>query len=165
MINFHPFPPYEAQSSRYHVTVDGTDAPLHCARVSAYPFNRCWPGHQRPVEQTELAYFVQYETDGPTVVTVQNVKAFAAVAVNPVSAGVTAERTEDSTRGKIHDITFRNIQVFADRMPSSYFIGYDETHRVENITVDGLYFNGRRITSAEEGNLTKTKFADPVSLK
>jgi hypothetical protein len=47
----------------YTVYVNGTKAELNTARVSAYPFNRRWPGHQRQIEQTELVNFLSMESD------------------------------------------------------------------------------------------------------
>ena len=47
----------------YTVFVNGTPAALNTARVSAYPFNRRWPGHQRQIEQTELVNFLSMESD------------------------------------------------------------------------------------------------------
>ena len=47
----------------YEVYVNGVKAELNTARVSAYPFNRRWPGHQRQIEQSELANFLSMESD------------------------------------------------------------------------------------------------------
>ena len=47
----------------YEVYVNGEKAELNTARVSAYPFNRRWPGHQRGIEQTELINFLSMESD------------------------------------------------------------------------------------------------------
>ena len=47
----------------YEVYVNGEKAELNTARVSAYPFNRRWPGHQRQIDQTELINFLSMESD------------------------------------------------------------------------------------------------------
>ena len=47
----------------YEVFVNGEQVELNSARVSAYPFNRRWPGHQRQTEQTELVNFLSMESD------------------------------------------------------------------------------------------------------
>ena len=47
----------------YEVYVNGEKAELNTARVSAYPFNRRWPGHQRQIDQTELVNFLSMEAD------------------------------------------------------------------------------------------------------
>lgn len=38
----------------YRVFVNKKEVRLDCARASAFPINRRWPGHQRQLEQTEL---------------------------------------------------------------------------------------------------------------
>ncbi len=37
-------------------------------------------------------------------------------------------------------------------LPKSFLIGYNDTHGVENVVVENLQFNGRRILNAEAGN-------------
>ena len=47
----------------YEVYVNGEKAELNTARVSSYPFNRRWPGHQRDIEQSELVNFLSMASD------------------------------------------------------------------------------------------------------
>lgn len=47
----------------YEVYVNGIKAELNTARVSAFPFNRRWPGHQRQIDQSELINFLSMESD------------------------------------------------------------------------------------------------------
>lgn len=47
----------------YKVYVNDELVQLNTARVSAYPFNRRWPGHQRDINQTELVNFLSMEAD------------------------------------------------------------------------------------------------------
>ncbi len=55
-------------SALYRVKVNGQECGVHRARVSAVPFNRTWPGHQRPLDQTEMAAFICFEADEPVTV-------------------------------------------------------------------------------------------------
>ena len=48
----------------YEASLDGEALPLEAARISALPFNRVWPGHQRSLDQTRSAKFVQIDLDG-----------------------------------------------------------------------------------------------------
>lgn len=43
--------------------VNGTPIKADFCRVSAIPFNTPWPGHQRPVEQSEETGFLRIVTD------------------------------------------------------------------------------------------------------
>ena len=49
---------------RYHVWLNGQNLPVQEARVSRHPFNQVWQGKQRPVNQTEIAYFVTFDFSG-----------------------------------------------------------------------------------------------------
>ncbi|UCC96525.1 MAG: hypothetical protein JSW66_11855 [Phycisphaerales bacterium] len=59
-----------------------------------------------------------------------------------------------SRRGHIRNVHFRNIAVTGRELAKSYLVGYDDTHGVENVRIENLQFNGRRIESAEAGNFT-----------
>ena len=47
----------------YEVYINGEKAELSTARVSAYPLNRRWPGHQRDIGQTERVNFLSMASD------------------------------------------------------------------------------------------------------
>lgn len=61
---------------------------LNAARVSAMPFNRWWPGHQRPEDQTEIAPFAAFASDSPVFVRVIPAKQFREAVVRPSSKGI-----------------------------------------------------------------------------
>lgn len=88
MIRIPVFPvgqqPYEGCT----VTVNQRQAKPYLARVSAMPFNRGWPGHQRPLEQTEPAGFLSFESDGEVSVAVTWPTPPTEVLVRPLSRGV-----------------------------------------------------------------------------
>ncbi len=50
-------------SEEYKVFINGEEVPVYTCRISAYPFNIWWPGHQRPVDQTEIASYVNLVSD------------------------------------------------------------------------------------------------------
>ncbi len=70
------------------VSVNQRQVKPYCARVSAMPFNRGWPGHQRPLEQTELSGFLSLESDSEVTVSVTWPQAPASVLVRPLSRKV-----------------------------------------------------------------------------
>jgi hypothetical protein len=55
-------------------------------------------------------------------------------------------------RGHVKDIVFRNIYV-QGRFPYSLFHGFDKDHLVENIVIDNLVVNGRKIKSKSEARI------------
>lgn len=40
-----------------------TRSDVYTCRISKYPFNTVWPGHQRNIDQTELASYVNIVSD------------------------------------------------------------------------------------------------------
>lgn len=53
----------EPVSDDYRVFVNGEEASVYTCRISAYPFNRVWPGHQREINQTVIASYVNIVSD------------------------------------------------------------------------------------------------------
>ncbi|MBQ1955366.1 MAG: hypothetical protein II350_06460 [Clostridia bacterium] len=66
-------------------------------------------------------------------------------------------------RGKNRFIKFKNIRVTAPRMPSSHFNGYDTDSGCEDISVEGLWLNGERITEKADAKLFKNDFCKEIS--
>lgn len=50
-------------TSKFIVSVNGTNVPVYTCRKSKDPFNVWWPGHQRDIKQSEEAYFVNLISD------------------------------------------------------------------------------------------------------
>jgi hypothetical protein len=55
-------------------------------------------------------------------------------------------------RGKLHDVTFKNISVTAPKIPPSLLEGYSEQNAVRDITFENITFNGKRLDSYEDFN-------------
>ncbi len=86
----------EALSKDYKVFIGEEEIPVYTCRISRIPFNRIWPGHQRELDQTELASYVNIVSDEavPLRVVFQNEKEGEAF-VRPYSKGVKCEKTAD----------------------------------------------------------------------
>mgnify|MGYP002779575380 CR=1 FL=1 len=56
-------------------------------------------------------------------------------------------------RGKIQDVTFRNIAIVDGPLPFSIVSGFDAAHPVENVTIENLTFHGRRVKSEKAARL------------
>lgn len=63
MVKVYPVTKTAPLCDDYEVFVNGVRAELNTARVSAYPINRRWPGHQRQIEQTEPVCFLSFACD------------------------------------------------------------------------------------------------------
>lgn len=53
-------------------------------------------------------------------------------------------------RGKIRNVTFRNIEVVDGLFPFSVFTGYDDDHDIDGVIIDNLLVHNKKITSLEE---------------
>jgi hypothetical protein len=71
------------------ITADGQPLPVSLCYVSAYPYNRRWPGHQRTPDQRETAYFARLAGEGPVTFQYTPGRAFSVCTVRPLSAKVT----------------------------------------------------------------------------
>ena len=98
MSRVYPISLGETQSAQWRVTVDGVKAPVRMARVSAYPINRRWPGHQRSVEETEIAAFIQFEADGPAEIELTPRESGRNVIVRPLHSGAAITKQGDSLK-------------------------------------------------------------------
>ncbi|MBQ1552447.1 MAG: hypothetical protein IIZ66_02775 [Clostridia bacterium] len=111
----YPVPDGEPVYEGMRVTLDGVEAQCYRARVSAVPFNRVWPGHQRPLEQTELAPFISFDMTAPVDVTVSAGREVGEAVVRPLAKGI-VPRVED---GKVS---------FTVREPGQYSLELDGRH-------------------------------------
>ena len=107
----------------FKVLANGKDIPLHAARVSKMPFNRWWPGHQRPLDQTEIASFVSFETDESVEMVVEPKKDFNEVIIRPLSKKITPKVLD----GKIY---------FTIQKPGQYTVELDGFHEALHLFVN-----------------------------
>ena len=111
----------------YRVFVNGEEVDLNTARVSAVPFNRRWPGHQRQLDQTEVIQFLSLASDEPLSFEIIPQTPFENVKIRPRSLGI-VPRIENGiikfTLDKPAYFTVepygrnRALHIFADPMPS-----------------------------------------------
>lgn len=94
----YPVPAGEPVFDLYTVTVDGQEAPLYTARVSAIPFNRSWPGKQRPLDQTELAAVLSLDMTEPVEIVIHWNEPVREAIVRPISRQVAAVIEGDTVR-------------------------------------------------------------------
>ena len=85
--DFHTYLPF---NDDYAVKLDGQAVEVRACRESRIPFNRPWPGRQRPLDQTERASYIAFEGEGAVEVSVKPKRAFTNAVVRPLSTGVKA---------------------------------------------------------------------------
>lgn len=97
MYSFSKFIHYEAKSKfiykrplseRFKVFVNGEEAPVYTSRISKYPFNTVWPGHQRPFNQTEEASFVNIVSDEAIKIEVETLSDYERIILKPYSKNI-----------------------------------------------------------------------------
>ncbi len=89
-VKIYPLPQGEA-AAPISITADGLPLPVSLCYVSAYPYNRRWPGHQRATDQRETAWFARLAAQGPVTFRYTPARAFSACIVRPLSAKVSTE--------------------------------------------------------------------------
>ena len=70
------------------ITAGRLPLPVSLCYVSAYPYNRRWPGHQRTIDRREVAYFARLAAMGPITFRYTPARAFSVCTVRPLSAKV-----------------------------------------------------------------------------
>lgn len=111
---------YKLFNDNFTVTVNGEDCQVRECRVSAIPFNRPWPGKQRPYEQSESAAYITFYADEPVTLRVRSCKPFAEAKLRPLSKNVIPHCAD----GEI---------TFALKEFGSYVLELDGTHNVLHI--------------------------------
>ncbi len=79
------------EKTDYRVTLDGREIKCHKCRVSKMPFNTVWPGHQRPIEQTEVSSFISFDMTAPADIGVKLARRPKDIGIRPLSAGIEYE--------------------------------------------------------------------------
>ena len=109
--------------SGYSARVDGRPVSVRPIRISAVPFNQWAAGYQRPMDQTEVAGLLRFETAGAAEIVVTPERAFTNAVVRPLGRGVKPVIREDAVRFTIPgpgyyvlelDGKNRPLEIFAD---------------------------------------------------
>lgn len=123
----YPVTATEPSCSDYRVRINGRDAALNTARVSAHPFNRRWPGHQRSEDQSEAIQFLSLAADEPISFEITPVSPFEQVKIRPKSLGIAPTVENGIIRFTLQAPAYftvepygrsRALHIFADPMPA-----------------------------------------------
>ena len=125
----YPVTPVAPACEDYTVKINGVRAETNTARVSAVPFNRRWPGHQRDISQSEPIQFLSLATDEPLNFEITPTGEFdpAKLKIRPQSLGITPRVEDGVIRFTLRSAAYftveaygrnRALHIFADPMPS-----------------------------------------------
>ncbi len=78
----------EPISEDFKVLVNGQEATVYTCRISKNPINAHWPGHQRSVDQSELASFVNIVSDEDVTLEIVPTRKYSRVMLRPYSKGI-----------------------------------------------------------------------------
>jgi polygalacturonase len=81
----YPAPAGVESSPDFTLKVNGETVFVYQARVSAVPLNQVWPGHQRSLDQTEIASFAYFDFSGRASLEITSARAIQQVVVRPQS--------------------------------------------------------------------------------
>ena len=91
MLKIYPIPEGVKKCDHFAVKVNGQVAETYSCIVSAIPFNRLWPGYQRPLDQTEEASFIYFDTDEVVNIELEACKDFSELKIRPLSKNIKAD--------------------------------------------------------------------------
>jgi hypothetical protein len=61
---------------------------------------------------------------------------------------------QDSERGHLKNVTFKNITVTGNNFPVSEFSGFDEDHLVDGVTLDHVVIQGQPLSDTQQGKIS-----------
>ena len=108
-----------------------------------------------PHKLIDLAVFwSQYSTDRPATQAERTWQYMHGVWDGVLRVPAGQEAAHAANRGRIRNVTFRNVAVTDGQFPYSVLHGYDAQHNVANIRFQNLTIHGRPIRSATAGHFS-----------
>lgn len=94
----------------YRVFVNSKPVELKKIRVSAMPFNREWPGKQRDISQSEIAFILKIVDDGTQTVTIEKNSGFNEAVIRPLGKGVKAVKNNNRINFTLEKYGFYSVE-------------------------------------------------------
>ena len=111
---------FKLLSTDFDVCINGVPCEVKECRVSAVPFNRPWPGKQRPFNQSESAGYISFSADEKVEVRVKRKKHFDSAIIRPLSRKVDVNILKDEA-------------IFTLKEHGQYVLEFGDTHNVLHI--------------------------------
>ncbi len=151
----------EPKCTDYRVKINGEEAALNTARVSAMPFNRRWPGHQRQIEQSEVIQFLSLSTDGPLAFEITPKVPFEQVKIRPKSLGITPEITDGKIVFTLENPAYFTVEPYGRNHALHIFADPMSDYPVDKSAPNVLYFGaGEHDVGMIELKSNQTLFID-----
>jgi len=135
--NIYPVQPVFEESAGYQVKVNGNEAALNQARVSACPYNRRWPGHQRTKDQTEIIDFLSMEAEGPVDMEIEAPEPFERVVIRPLGLGIEPEIEGKTIRFTLEKPGYVTVEPYGRKNALHIFADAVKEYEAEG---DVIYF-------------------------
>ncbi len=140
-IRLYPVQPSPMPRVGYHVRVNGMEAPTDAARVSAMPYNRRWPGHQRTLDQTEGAEFLSMYADEPLTFEVTLPRPSERVVIRPENLGIVPELLSPTkVRFTMPEPVYCTVEPYGRHEALHLFVDREAYTRPEAGTPSVLYY-------------------------
>ncbi len=133
-------PSNEQKSKDFKVTLNGVNAELYQVRVSAMPFNCVWPGHQRPLDQTETASVLSFTMDKPVEVELTPEKDFEEVIIRPLFDKVAPMVMGRTIRFTIEKAGQYSVELDGHHNPLFIFANPNKEWGISKDDKDVIYF-------------------------
>ncbi len=161
-LNIYPVTKTDIQTENYKVKINGKPVELDTARVSAMPFNRRWPGHQRGLEQTELINFLSLSADEPLNFEIKPQKPFEEVVVRPLSLGIKPEVDADGViRFTLEKSAYFTVEPYGRHNALHLFVDPVMEYNIDKNSEDVIYFGkGEHDAGIIELQSNQTLFID-----
>lgn len=124
----------------YSIKINGKEVRTNTARVSAIPFNRRWPGHQRQIEQSEPVQFLSLSTDEPLTFEITPKNPFETVKIRPRSLGITPEVTDGKITFTLERAAYFTVEAFGRRHALHIFADAFADYGVDINSPDVIYY-------------------------
>ena len=111
---------FKLLNTDFEVKINEIPCEVRECRVSAIPFNRPWPGKQRPYNQSESAGFISFSADEKVEIRVKRKQPFEKAFVRPLSKNVDVNIVNDEA-------------VFILSEHGQYVLEFGNTHNVLHI--------------------------------
>jgi hypothetical protein len=135
------YPVAKPAEGGYSVKVNGRIVPTDTARVSAMPYNRRWPGHQRSLDQTEVIQFLSMEADEPLNFEITLPEPAKKAVLRPYSLGVAPEISPGGkVRFSLPRPAYFTLEPYGRRNALHFFVDAPETNIPDKTAENVIYF-------------------------